>query len=79
MAHSGQTKSRSTSNWSGSFSLRTHKFSAAEAKEAGAGNRAGIYARLSADGYLDCTDWGGPFGSATTAARYLLDMYGDWG
>jgi hypothetical protein len=37
----------------------------------------GIYCRLSADGYLDCTDWHGPFKTIEDAARYLIDTYAD--
>jgi hypothetical protein len=35
----------------------------------------GYFARLSASGYLDCTEWGGPFETEAEAARYLLDTY----
>lgn len=35
----------------------------------------GIYCRLSAPGYLDRTDWHGPFESLSEAADHLLDMY----
>lgn len=37
----------------------------------------GIYCRLSADGYLDCTDWSGPYKSVDDAARALIEMYGE--
>jgi hypothetical protein len=37
----------------------------------------GYYCRLSADGYLDCTDLSGPYQSLEAAAQALLDMYGD--
>jgi hypothetical protein len=37
----------------------------------------GIYCRLSADGYLDCTDWHGPFATIEDAARFLVDTYAD--
>jgi hypothetical protein len=41
---------------------------------------AGIYARLSAPGYLDCTDWSGPFESIRHAEEYLVETYLDeWG
>lgn len=36
-----------------------------------------FYCRLSASGYLDCTDWHGPFDSVDEAADHLMDMYGD--
>jgi len=36
-----------------------------------------IYARLSAPGFLDCTDWSGPFQSVEDAAQYLIDTYGE--
>ena len=35
----------------------------------------GYYARLSAPGYLDCTEWAGPFGSEYKAAEYLVETY----
>ena len=35
------------------------------------------YTRLSADGYLDCTDWHGPFDSVEYCAEFLLDTYCD--
>ena len=53
------------------------KFSRAQAIEYDAGTRAGYYCRLSAPGYLDCTDWSGPFQSPTKAARNLIDIWGD--
>ena len=37
----------------------------------------GIYCRLSASGYLDCTDWSGPFETIDEAAQCLIDLYGD--
>lgn len=37
----------------------------------------GIYCRLSASGYLDCTDWSGPFETVEDAAQYLIDTYAD--
>jgi len=36
---------------------------------------AGWYARLSADGFLDCTDWCGPFADPDAAMQYLYDNY----
>jgi hypothetical protein len=36
-----------------------------------------IYARLSAPGFLDCTDWSGPFQSVEEAAQHLIDTYGE--
>lgn len=36
----------------------------------------GIWARMSAPGYLDSTDWGGPFESEEEAEQYLEEMYG---
>ena len=36
----------------------------------------GWFARLSAPGYLDCTDWSGPFASPAEASGYLREMYG---
>ena len=36
-----------------------------------------IYCRLSsADGYLVCTDWSGPYDSLEEAAQALIEMYG---
>lgn len=35
------------------------------------------FARLSADGYLDCTDWIGPFETETEAIKELFDQHGD--
>lgn len=37
----------------------------------------GYYGRLSAPGYLDCTDWTGPFNSPEEALEGLYDLYGD--
>ncbi len=37
----------------------------------------GWFGRLSASGYLDCTDWSGPFGSEQEAHAFLNEMYGD--
>jgi hypothetical protein len=36
-----------------------------------------FYCRLSASGFLDCTDWHGPFDSVDGAADHLMDMYGE--
>jgi hypothetical protein len=36
-----------------------------------------FYGRLSADGYLDCTDWCGPFDSVEKTAEYLIETYGE--
>ena len=35
------------------------------------------YCRLSADGYMDCTEWSGPFDSLEECAEHLLAMYAD--
>ena len=35
----------------------------------------GWYGRLSAPGYLDCTDWSGPYSSEEDADEALNDMY----
>lgn len=35
------------------------------------------YVCLSADGYLDSTDWHGPFPTMAHGARYLIDTYGE--
>jgi len=37
----------------------------------------GWFARLSAPGYLDCTEWCGPFSSEKEASSYLKRMYED--
>jgi len=37
--------------------------------------RTGWFGRLSAPGYLDCTDWSGPFESSREAGDALNDMY----
>lgn len=36
-----------------------------------------FYCRLSASGYLDCTDWSGPYVTIDDAANALVEMYGD--
>lgn len=36
---------------------------------------AGWYSRLSAPGYLDCTDWSGPFETEQEALDYVMDLY----
>ena len=36
-----------------------------------------FYCRLSANGYLDCTDWSGPHATIEEAAQALLDLYED--
>ena len=41
------------------------------------GNGAGYYHRLSAAGYLDCTEWSGPFPSEEDAVADLLLTYAD--
>lgn len=35
------------------------------------------YCRLSASGYLDCTDWSGPHETIEEAAQALIDLYGE--
>ncbi len=37
----------------------------------------GWFGRLSAPGYLDSTDWSGPFDSEKEAQAFLNEMYGD--
>lgn len=37
----------------------------------------GWYCRLSAPGYLDCTDWSGPYESEADALLNLYNTYGD--
>lgn len=36
---------------------------------------AGFFARLSAPGYLDCTDWEGPFATEGEARAYIRDTW----
>ena len=36
---------------------------------------AGWYSRLSAPGYLDCTDWSGPFESEQEALDYIMETF----
>lgn len=40
--------------------------------------RAGWYSRLSAPGYLDCTDWFGPYETEDEAWTALYEAYGVW-
>ena len=35
------------------------------------------YCRLSASGFLDCTDWHGPFDSVNDCAAYLVETYAE--
>lgn len=37
----------------------------------------GFFARLSAPGYMDCTEWYGPFETCEEAADALYGMYGE--
>jgi len=37
----------------------------------------GYFARLSASGYMDCTEWAGPFETNAEAEEYLVDTYVD--
>ncbi len=37
----------------------------------------GWYARLSASGYMDCTDWNGPFKTREEAEAFLVETYDD--
>lgn len=39
--------------------------------------REGWFYRLSAPGYMDCTDWSGPYASEVEAARACVSEYGD--
>jgi hypothetical protein len=34
-----------------------------------------IFARLSAPGYMDSTDWGGPFDTIEEARKYIEDLW----
>ena len=40
-------------------------------------HNAGWHARLSAPGYLDCTDWIGPYATEDEALEALYELYGD--
>lgn len=35
----------------------------------------GVFCRLSAPGYMDCTEWSGPFDTEVEARLYLADTY----
>ena len=37
-----------------------------------------FYCRLSASGFLDCTDWHGPFDSVEESALFLVETYGEY-
>ncbi len=37
----------------------------------------GWFCRLSAPGYMDCTEWTGPFESEEECVNYLTETYGD--
>lgn len=37
----------------------------------------GIYCRLSAAGYMDCTDLSGPYATVKEAVDYIMATYGD--
>jgi hypothetical protein len=37
----------------------------------------GWLCRLSAPGYLDCTEWGGPFETEESAVEAIVELYGD--
>ena len=37
----------------------------------------GVYYRLSASGYMDCTDWFGPFETEESAVSDMLQNYGE--
>lgn len=52
-------------------------FNEREALEAGAGDQKGWYFRLSAPGYLDCTDWYGPYDTEDEANEELAETFGD--
>jgi hypothetical protein len=52
------------------------RFTRAEAIEyVGKGSRAGWYGRLSAPGYLDCTEWSGPYKTEEEALLEVCDTY----
>lgn len=35
----------------------------------------GWYSRLSASGYLDCTEWSGPFDTEKEALEYIMNLF----
>jgi len=37
--------------------------------------RSGFFARLSAPGYLDCTEWSGPFETYEEAQQWVEEFY----
>jgi hypothetical protein len=37
----------------------------------------GIFARMSAPGYMDCTEWDGPFPTRHAAELHLAEFYGE--
>ena len=47
----------------------------AEGGDPGDEPEAGWYARLSAPGYMDCTDWDGPHLSAFRAIRAVCELF----
>lgn len=54
-----------------------HPFTIEQAKELGLYElKEGWFARLSAPGYMDATDWSGPFDSEEEAKQYLNYTYG---
>lgn len=58
------------------FKLDAH--TEAELAESGLDLEEGaIYARLSASGFLDCTEWSGPFETLEQAAQHLIDTYAE--
>lgn len=57
--------------------ISTAEFSQAEAREYtdNPEARAGWYSRLSAPGYMDCTDWDGPYPTESEAAQACADTF----
>ena len=55
-----------------------HPFALENAKELGLYElKEGWFGRLTMSGYLDCTDWSGPFDSEEETKKYLKDTYGE--
>lgn len=52
-------------------------FSPQEAKEFAdiEADKMGWYSRLSAPGYLDATDWAGPFDTEAEALKHCMELY----
>lgn len=66
--------------WGQSFSFPADMFSKKEARNYVSHARStesmsGIFVRLSAPGYMDCTEWDGPFTTEEEALEHLKETY----